>query len=374
MKKVCVFTQPLISNYGGILQNYALQQILERNNYVVNTINRLGRISDYRIFLQKIKQKIFNHHNNKLLYRAQHTLIAVNSKDFIDRKLNVLNVYNPTNETLKKLVLENHYETIIVGSDQVWRPKYSIDISQDFLGFIQSSIKKVAYAASFGTDKWEFSDELTRTCSKLLRDFNAVSVREDSGVDLCKEFLGCEAEQVLDPTLLLTQQDYLEIIKEKINDKTEGGIYTYILDKSKDKVEIIKTITKVLNKSVFNKQPKYALNNNKSLEFSYDSFGYPAIEEWLAGFRDADFIVTDSFHGTVFSIIFNKPFVAISNSERGRARFISLLKLFNLENRLVEDKVDIEVILQLGDIDFAKVNSLLDIERKKSIDFLLKNI
>ena len=110
--------------------------------------------------------------------------------------------------------IKGKYDYVVIGSDQTWRPSISADIYNFFLDFLQdeNQIKKIAYATSFGTDQWEFSEEQEKRCKQLVKQFDAVSVREESGISLCQQFLDVDAEHVLDPTLLLKQEDYLKIV------------------------------------------------------------------------------------------------------------------------------------------------------------------
>ncbi len=231
---------------------------------------------------------------------------------------------------------EGEYDAFIVGSDQVWRPSYNQHLEQAFLNFTENwkNVKRIAYAASFGVDNWEFTKKQTEECKRLVQKFDFVSVREDTAVNLCKEHLGIEATHVLDPTLLLSANDYQKLIDGlKISDSPY--VFSYLLDESEEKIDILEDISKRLNLPV--RKIKLEKDISKIPMSKLKSLTYPSIQEWLASFAQADFVVTDSFHGTVFSIIFNKPFVVLPNKGRGVARFESLLKDISLENRIFSD-------------------------------------
>ncbi|MFU2362202.1 MAG: polysaccharide pyruvyl transferase family protein [Clostridiales bacterium] len=231
---------------------------------------------------------------------------------------------------------EGEYDAFIVGSDQVWRPSYNQHLEQAFLNFTENwkNVKRIAYAASFGVDNWEFTKKQTEECKRLVQKFDFVSVREDTAVNLCKEHLGIEATHVLDPTLLLSADDYQKLIDGlKISDSPY--VFSYLLDESEEKIDILEDISKRLNLPV--RKIKLEKDISKIPMSKLKSLTYPSIQEWLASFAQADFVVTDSFHGTVFSIIFNKPFVVLPNKGRGVARFESLLKDISLENRIFSD-------------------------------------
>ena len=371
-RKIAILTQPLIFNYGGILQNFALQYVLKTLGCEVTTINRIRKPSDLKILIGKIKRLLFNHHQNKLIFNSQKAEIYKHTKAFIEKNIQCIDAVNSTNESLRN-ICENNYDAIIVGSDQVWRPQYVNNIYNEFFDFLadNSKIKKYAYAASFGADKWMFTDEQTARCKELIQKFEAVSVREDSGVLLCADFLDKEACAVIDPTLLVPKEVYEALCSqfEKI-DYSKKHLFTYVLDQSAGKDKLINDIVVNYNFEHTTNQAKFSLEGNKDKEFVLEDFIYPEIEGWLRGFRDADFIITDSFHGTVFSIIFNKPFFAIVNEQRGASRFQSLLAKLQLEDRLITINTEISDELFNKKIDFEKVNSLLGDLKSKALDFL----
>ncbi|MHC5201488.1 polysaccharide pyruvyl transferase family protein [Myroides sp. LJL119] len=370
-------TQPLISNYGGILQNFALQKALKKMGYEVETINRIESRGTLHTYLRKIKQYLLKHTNDKILTNRQIYICGKFSRRFINSYITKIDIVNPTDSKLLKIVQSHNYDTVIVGSDQVWRPKYAIDIYHDYLSFLEnnSDINKVAYAASLGTDDWEYSDSESFRCSDLSKQFNAISVREKSAIDLLFDKLGVNSCLVVDPTLLLKKEDYISIISAQGKTVTnKNGIYTYILDRSGEKQKIIDRVAELRGDPVFSSQPNVMLKGARNIPFSEKEFIYPPIEDWLNGFYTGDFIITDSFHGTVFSIIFNKPFIAIANRERGKARFLSLLSLFGLESRLVESFDDIHENLINETIDFEVVNQKVDEMRNVSYNFIKQNV
>ena len=229
-----------------------------------------------------------------------------------------------------------------------------------FLSFIpkEKKIKRISYAASFGNNEWEFTDEQTETCKELLSRFDAVSVREIDGIELCRKYLKREdAVWVLDPTLLLDRNDYENLCKN-VPCLEENTLCAYILDLNNDIVLKLKTIAdkKRLKLKIV------SADNNCTL----------SVPEWVAMFRDAKCIITDSFHGTVFSIIFNKEFYSITNIERGGSRFTSLLSLFGLINRL-NNSIN-EISSNNTKINWALVNQKLHQLRKYSIKFLTSTL
>jgi polysaccharide pyruvyl transferase WcaK-like protein len=236
-------------------------------------------------------------------------------------------------------------------------------------------IKRISYAASFGKDDLsEYGDKLIKKSAALAKKFDAISVREDSGVDICNEYWGVKAQQHVDPTLLLEKNDYLKLIHEDINilKKSDGQISTYVLDSDKNKDEIIDKVCSHLKLKSFDIMPPKPMTK-KELRSNPNKYALPHVTQWLKSFKDADFVITDSFHGTVFSIIFNKPFIAIGNKERGLTRFSSLLRLFKLEDRLVSNSNGALSIVN-SPINWREVNDVKFREKKRGIKYLIDNL
>lgn len=216
-----IITQHLDLNYGGILQNYALQTILKRLGHDVYTINRTDIPEIYvssifrqtRFSINQILKRLLGRPSSMLYQEYIH--IRKNCIDFVHRNINLTEIFK-SQEQLLSIINKYDFEGYIVGSDQVWRPSYSLNIYNDFLDFCydKKNIKRIAYAASFGVSDWSFNEEETKGIRLLAKRFDAISVREESGVELCKEFLGVEAILLLDPTLLLEKEDYIKIVEQ----------------------------------------------------------------------------------------------------------------------------------------------------------------
>lgn len=336
--KIGIITLPLHTNYGGILQAFALQTVLERMGHEVEILeepHEYKRASLKRYIRRTLKKCIGKRSviNYEGFMRKWQPRVASNINQFINTYINrrIVNFESLT---------EGEYDAFIVGSDQVWRPSYNQHLEQAFLNFTENwkSVKRIAYAASFGVDNWEFTKKQTKECKRLVQKFDFVSVREDTAVNLCKEHLGIEATHVLDPTLLLSADDYQKLIDGiKISDSSY--VFSYLLDESEEKIDILEDISKRLNLPV--RKIKLEKDISKIPMSKLKSLTYPSIQEWLASFAQADFVVTDSFHGTVFSIIFNKPFVVLPNKGRGMVRMLSLLSDFNSIGRIILTEKDV---------------------------------
>lgn len=371
--KVAILTQPLKNNYGGILQAYALQKTLREFGCQVVTVDRQRNKRNIvvRLFrpLKPVIYDIFGKKIGRWLSPAKDEYVHAGMTEFIKRHISMTPKIDSNTKLAKHFVL-NRYDAIVVGSDQVWRPIYSPDIYNFFCDFVIDDINIISYSASFGVSSWEYTDEQTERCRSLIKKFKAVSVREDSGVLLCREKFEVDSELVLDPTLLVNKGEYEELIGNK---KSEGSgkIFKYILDGSPLKKEVVDAISSKLGKSVFTTYPIKSLSDRSISDWS--DYRFPAVEEWLDSFKSAHFVVTDSFHGCAFSIIFNKPFVVIDNKARGNARLVSLLNIFGLTERLVSEG-SVIAELRLMEIDWIKVNKIKQSCQQKSVSFLLRNL
>lgn len=368
--KIAILTQPLGMNYGGIIQNYALQKVLKDLGHETVTINRRAEVPNSKLKVLYGKYKpLFDRYilrkNIKTFLDGKK--IAQYNTRFIKNHINLSPRINSTT-SLNDYFKKEQFTAAVVGSDQVWRPRYSPNISNFYLDFIQgdNSIKKVAYAASFGTEDWEYTEKQTKIASELIKQFDTVSVREDSGVLLCDKYLNRkDAVHVLDPTLLLETTDYDLLINKS---KKEIGLFTYVLDESTEKLNFINQCSEILNLNRCKNQAKHSINNFKGKNI--EDYIIPPIEGWLQGFRDADYIITDSFHGTVFSILNKKPFLTLVNKSRGASRFESLLQKLGLEDRLIYDVEDFNKGLLKNEIDFSSVQQKLNALKAVSFEFL----
>lgn len=372
--RIGILTLPLHTNYGGILQAYALQTVLERMGHevvVFDTPNRmpLPPLKDIpKCFLKRIIKKLLGR-NQKIFYEYYHNkkvipVVSQNTQRFINSYIHRQEIRD-FNE-----LDEKSYDAIVVGSDQVWRPLYFIpgwrwqEIENAFLSFASKwNIKRLSYAASFGTEDWEYTDQQTRRCKALLQVFDAISVRETNGVTLCKEYFDIDSVHVLDPTMLLNEADYSFFFQKANTPKSNGTLLNYILDENEKKRALIMNVANQKGLRAFSVTNPYENDETKPLNERIK----PSVEKWLRGFYDAEFVITDSFHACVFSILFKKQFVVVGNKERGLSRIESLLQCFGIENRIVEDSAQ---VMRLPLIDYDTVYAKLEKYRKKSLEFL----
>lgn len=375
--KIGILTLPLHTNYGGILQAYALQTVLERMGHevvVFDTPNKATYPPLWKLplsFGKRILLKCMGRGNRIFQERYSNkvrSVVARYIQQFVDDKIHrkVFIKFSRLNA--------NDYDAIVVGSDQVWRMIYFVPMwrmqpmENAFLAFTQGwNIKRISYAASFGTEEWEYTKEQTQLCKEALQKFDAVSVREENGVKLCKQYFDADALHVLDPTMLLAAEDYIELFKQKQTPKSNGTLLNYVLDETDEINQLIQKVASEKKMNPFAVNNPFECDESKPLNQRIKQ----SVEAWLRGFYDADYVITDSFHACVFSIIFKRQFVVVGNKSRGMARFESLLKMFCLEDRLVDEKTD---IVALQPIDYDKVYTLYDKWKEKSFQFLSANL
>lgn len=374
--KIGILTLPLHTNYGGILQAYALQTVLERMGHETIVYQR-DIMPSYKlpfwkkplVFIKRILKKFLFNNIPIFLEREkkeEYSLYRQNTNSFIYKNIHICTIDKICDVDLEKI------DAIIVGSDQIWRPSYvrilwKTDIQDAYLNFTSDwSGKRIAYAASFGVSEWEYSEKETKDCGSLIKNFNAVSVREDDAADLCRKAWGITPNIVLDPTLLLDIDSYYEFIDRNPQCHEGGILFSYILDETMEKQSILEFIANERKLTPYNLK-----DNSEKLPY-INKYIVPPVEKWLQSFYDANFIVTDSFHGCVFSIIFGKPFVAIANDDRGISRFMSLFKKFGLENHLIRDLNDYHIG---GNYCLPKdINAMLIKQRQYSLSYLQNSL
>ncbi len=376
--KIGVITIPPRTNYGGAMQAYALVKVLRDMGHEASLVMPQGKVKFFKLKPINAPFVYLKRAYRKYILAERGVLIFL-EKELPNRYRTIYKHYNEfLDSNIEQYHCENYsaipsdmFDAFVVGSDQVWRSKFFCnDIEQNYLDFAKDwSVKRYAYAASFGVSTIEeYSEQQLQRCAELAKLFDAISVREDSGVDICREHFGVEALHLLDSTMLLDKCHYDELIKDE--PKQDGKLMTYILDKSEDNDAVVERCCKR-----FELSPISVRSKKRYLEGNFDEdieeCVMPSPYRWLAGFRDAEFVVTDSLHGVVFSIIFNKPFVAIMNRWRGTARFESLLRMFGLEDRIIEDSS------QLGEahfapIDYVRINAVKKEWQQRSMEFLRK--
>lgn len=371
--KVGILTLPLHTNFGGNLQAYALLRFLRKNSvdayFLRREDNKLPKlkyiswmcIGILKKYLLGKETPIFRAMKGKREYEQ----VSVNAKQFIDNEISPQSLACYSSSELLSEVKRLDLDAVIVGSDQIWRLDYAPDIGDYFLGFLEKekSMKRLAYAASFGVDNWQFDLAQTEHLSRLLAKFDYVSVRENSAVAACRGNLSVLAEHVLDPTMLLEVEDYTRLFSDRDLQHT-GKVSTYILDESPQVSEVLNGLQDRFG------HIKRLNTRTEDLTQQVENRIAPPTGDWLYGIYSTSLLVTDSFHGCIFSILFNTPFLVYGNEERGLARFESLLRDFGLEDRMIKTAEDIDSKAE-SIIDWSAVNERVAERRLESSTALL---
>ena len=371
--KIGILTLPLHTNYGGILQAYALQTVLERMGHQTEILQvqrprKLSYLCMPQVYAKRfIKKFVLRRPNTRFFEERwwnQKGIPAMRkyTNHFLKEYLHLRLIHSIEE------VQPFDYDGFVVGSDQVWRKRYFCfamytSICDAFLRFAKEwKVKRIAYAASFGVDTWEYTCEETVQCASLLQLFDTVAVRETSAVNICKQKMDVEATQVLDPTLLLVANDYQKLFEKAKIPKSEGDLHCYILDNNPQKQALIDNIAREQRLKPFSVLAPVPMQIKEATILTQ-----PPVEQWLRAFYDSEFVVTDSFHACVFSILFRKQFVVYGNQERGMTRSHSLFSILGLEDRLVYDYSQYKKQIP---IDYDAVYTKLNTWRTKSLELL----
>jgi len=393
--KIGIISLPVTFNYGGLLQAFALKTVLQRMGHTATLISpHVENVREW--FLPSSKYATLSAIKHflrvKILNRGRESDAILSQIEWAERSTAMFrefidNRLCPLSGVQYSDLKPQDYDALIVGSDQVWRPRYfghrrfrmpqyvtTRYFRNAYLRFARRwNVRRIAYATSFGTDKWEYPWLQTRLCARLARRFDAVSVREQSAVGVVKKRFGVQAQHVLDPTMLLTADDWSALISSFSFNRLAAAtpphhnqlIISYLLNTN----DSVKAILTEIERAV--KQP--ATDAFACVDAASGETIKTPVEEWVRRFRDCTYVITDSFHACVFSIIFRKQFIVTGNAERGNARFASLLGTFGLDDRLVTSADDCVKTL-LAPIDYDRVAAKLTELREQSMDFLTSNL
>lgn len=322
------------NNFGALFTCYGLQEALKKIGYLPRVVNYIPK---------ELKAKIITKNDM--------------SQRFAEKYLHL----TPLIQTQQELYqLNEQTETFIVGSDQVWREAFIRPYFKNtlWLDFVRGANKRLSYAASFGVDYFDGDKDKISLIKYFLKKFDAISVREDDGLQICQDIFDVSAKHVLDPVFLLSAQDWEKFFAlSKRNDS--GFIASYVLDKATEAKKISEHIREHFQTEIIDMADAQT-NLQQSL----------SPEDWLYNIKHCKLLVTDSFHGVCFAIIFNRPFICIINKERGASRFLSLLKLFGLSDYIWECDADVPYERLLTPIDYHKVNQRLAALKQASLQWL----
>lgn len=353
MKKVGILTLHGYTNYGNKLQNYALQKTLQKLFCEVVTIKneRLNCKSKFDLIKHKLKCVC----KSLLFYRVENRRIKVFKKFAIDylkeSEFLLNNYYVPLN-------LNQEFDYFITGSDQVWNPYLQRNTTFMLLDFAEDK-KRISYAASISTSL--IPDNLIETYERNLKKFSHISVREEEAKNSLESQFNIQSEVLIDPTLLLSASEWLDVAKKSKYAVEDKYICIYFLSKRQDKdMQEIYNFAEEQNYKIID------LYNKQNKEY------VSGPSEFIDFIANSECVYTDSFHATVFSIIFHKPFLVYERNVIGEtmfSRITTLLSMFNLNNRIYTEKFEFADILN---IDYSNSNIVIDKEKDKALEFLKK--
>lgn len=341
--KVGILTLPYEPNYGWAVQLWALYYTIEKLGHEPIVLDRRWNSTQSGI-LFNIKRLIY--------YKG----LCGRFSRFLKNEISNITSEIRDSQTLTDITKD--FGAVVVGSDQVWRIENTRGANLNFfLDFLhEDSVKRIAYGASFGKDIWQGTPEETEKVKHLFSKFDTIAVREDSGVSLCRDCFNVEAFHVIDPTMLISAEEYYK--KIAIPQK-KPQLTTYILDPTAEKLNTINNFSEKNHLKVVSLYPKKKVTYYHSVYF------------WLESIRNAEYVIVDSFHGMVFSIIFHKKFVVMANKKRGLTRFSSILSQLGLEDRITMDfSYDSISSILSQTIDYNKVEEKLNVMRAFSLNIL----
>ncbi|MBR3322452.1 polysaccharide pyruvyl transferase family protein [Candidatus Saccharibacteria bacterium] len=359
MKKVELITLQDVPNYGSVLQAYATQKTFEKLGYECEIIKYTPERMTKLGMLKNIKHKS-EKFGKSLLWRTAARIIIFPSyikrfrtfKKFRKKYLNETSKTYRTNEEIKAANLKA--DIYCTGSDQVWNSGWNDGIDKAmFLDFAPKNAKCITYAASFGKNKLD-KNEIKQT-KKLLEKYESISVRESSAVDILKE-LGIKSTNVVDPTLLLSGDEWRELSSNKF--KNEKYILVYNLNRNNKIDEYAQKVAKKNGLKV--KYISYQLHEKYKKGKVYCS---PSIEDFIALIDNAKLVISDSFHATAFSVNLNTDF-AIVLPDKYSTRLSSFLSCLSLKERIADNNDE------LAQINYQLVNTKLLAMRNKSIGWI----
>ena len=367
MKRIGIITLNGYFNYGNRLQNYALQKTLEKMGYQVDTIIKSAKNREqiktslleraravvklpFSEIVSKTEKKV-----NNTLYKERNKQRTNIFKDFSNKYINETD-FSISEHCIPEGLLES-YDYFVTGSDQVWNPYYQKGSPIEFLTFAPKH-KRISYAASFGISR--IPEEYKEKYATWLEEMNHISVREHAGAKIVKELTGRNVDVVVDPTLLLTKEEWLEISEPASDKPMKGYILTYFLGKiPKERKKYIDKIAKENDLEVIN----LAQMNERIPYLSGPS-------EFIDYINSAQLFFTDSFHGAAFSIMLNTPFIVFDragSSMSMNSRIETLLDTFDMETRYFNNFINEN---ELFTVDFSKVETILENEKAKAMNYL----
>ena len=334
------------NNYGAVLVTYALQEIIKKIGYIPKTLN--FNPFTYPSIIKKKESASF--------YRFREKYIDMTSV---------------CNTPLDFTNLIDSFNIFLTGSDQVWRRESNIEmISAFYLKWVPIQKKIISYAPSFGVEYWEGNKESLFHAKQCLSRFDHISIRELGGKALLENFFNIQATHVLDPVLLADKDIFEKLIEDE--PPISNYIACYLLNDSHNKDITSESIVKI-SKSL--QLPVINIKGNKSDFYNYDFFQYNTISKWLTLLKYSKYLITDSYHGILFSILYNIPFIYINREIGGNDRIKSIEEIFDFIIPKVKTIHELSTnLLKTETINFNLINNKLTMLREKSLKYLVSSL
>lgn len=364
-KTIGIVTFQYAANYGAVLQCWALCRFLTQHGFNVRILNNVPHLNFQNFYKNKLVD---------LAIRFCPQLVRCWRPAVAEQKITNLifdrfrNSHLP--ELTKALYSEKRFrqqieeiDIFISGSDQIWNIDMTGPLRHYFyLDFVPENKTKIAYAPSFGHGEWNHNDSDTREIIALLKRYDRISVREESGAEICREKFGVNAKVVLDPVLLLGRNDFRALFSRK--ETRSEYILVFAFNQDQKLIDFVREISR--------RRGERLLVVNANNRFSVEELvPQPTVGVLLELIDRSSFVITDSFHITIFSLLSHKEFIVLPARERGLSRLMDLLAMVETPDRLVLNGYT--GVEKLKKLDFQQIDMLLDAARERSAQFLLQS-
>ena len=367
--KIGIITFHNSYNCGSMLESYAIQTVVQKLGYEAEIVN-FSSEGQKEIYAIRFKNNSIKNIMKNILTIPAKSKIELNNKkyeEFKQKNFKLSKEYVKGSE-----ISEEEYNAVIAGSDQIWNITIEDYDDAYFLPWVKEA-KKIAYSPSFGAKKISENTDDERKYCNYLKEFDCLSIRENNGQKWIKEMTGIDIPVLLDPTLLLETEDYNKIEDTSLQEE-DKYIFFYCPSFNREICKFVKKLADKYNLKVITWSTKsYYFKLIKSFGFILPQYESPAV--YLNLIKNAEIVLTTSYHGTIFSTLYQKKFITIKNGEMYGSddRVITLLKQLNMENRLIPYDFD-DNFNYLQDVDYSNYKENIDILKKKSIDYLRESL
>ena len=378
MKKIGIITILKCNNFGAELQAYATQKKLQQMGYDAEIIDYLYyKYPGFKftrqakpVWKRSFKTDIIDYIKYQIVGKMLNVIgvVFIKKQRILNEKFNDFHLKNTklsrTYNSIEELYASKmNYDVYMVGSDQVWNPGTGANLSPYFLTFAPKEAKKVAYASSFGVAS--IPETLKETYKDWINNIDSLSVREDAGVHIIEQLTGRKSMVVLDPTLLLTKEEWRQLFAKPGYEK--GYVLIYETYRSAKLLQMAYHFARTHHVPIYRIQTRAILNKKDEGVVNLEDCGP---EDFVRLIANAGLVLTGSFHGTAFSVNMGVPFYSFLLKERkNNSRITSLLSKLELEDRIVYEDDPFECI-HWDNYNVSRTSKLLMIERNKSLKYL----